>query len=548
MTYFNIDIRSRPVTTASADCQLWVDRGMTWCWAYHHEEAVACFRRAIEFDSACAMAHWGLAYALGPNYNFEWRHHDPAGLAVATAATHAAMTDAFARIDGTALWERALIEALRTRYQSAEPVEDQAAWNIDFADAMRAVHAAHPDDIDIAAVLAEAILNLTPWKMWDIAKGVPAPDAATEEARALLERMMAEHPEGMAHPGILHLYVHLMEMSPEPEAALRAGDVLRRLVPDAGHLIHMPTHLDVLCGDYQAVLEWNLRGGAADDKLLADSDGLNIYTLYRNHNFDFAVYGAMFLGRFAPAMAAAEGLIARTPPGILRIESPPMADFVEPYLNIRLHVLIRFGRWEEILEDPLPEDPALYCVTTATARYARTLAFAALDRVAEAEAEEALFQAARAAVPDTRFKHNVRSIDKLCVADAMLRGEIAYRKGDFDTAFAALREAVALDDALPYDEPWGWMQPTRHALGALLLEQGHLAEAAEIYREDLGLAGTLPRAQVHPDNIWSLTGLDTCLVRMGSEGDEHRLIRQRLDLARARADDPPKVSCLCARG
>jgi len=211
-------------------------------------------------------------------------------------------------------------------------------------------------------------------------------------------------------------------------------------------------------------------------------------------------------------------------------------------------VMIRFGKWREILAEPLPDDTGLYCVTHATWLYARGVAHAALGEVEAAEREKARFLDAAARVPESRLLHNNTCRDLLAIAEAMLEGEIAYRKGEYEAAFAHLRRSVALDDALPYDEPWGWIQPTRHALGALLLEQGRVEEAEAVYREDLGLGGTLSRATVHPDNVWSLRGLHDCLERQGKGATpEGRLIRQRLDLATARADGPVAASCFCAR-
>ena len=548
MTYYDIDVYSRTVSTNCAEAQLWFDRGLVWTYGYHHEEAIACFRRALEHDPDCAMAWWGIAYATGPNYNMEWHHFDPAGKAQALAAAFDATREALARADRVTPPERALIEALPARYPQREPEEDQTPWNDAFADAMRAAWRDHPDDLEVATIFAEAILNRTPWKMWDLRTGGVAEGAGTEEAQTVLERAMREDPAAMRHPGILHLYVHLMEMSPFPEKALKAGDVLRTLVPDAGHLIHMPTHIDVLCGHYHDVLVDNQRAIAADRKYLEEMGPMNFYTAYRIHNYHFAIYGAMFLGQYAPALAAAEELIATTPEDLLRVETPPMADVIESYFPMKAHVMIRFGKWREILAEPLPQDRELYCVTHASWLYARGVAHAALGEVADAEREKARFLEAKARVPESRLLHNNTCRDLLAIAEAMLEGEIAYRKGEYEAAFAHLRRSVALDDALPYDEPWGWMQPTRHALGALLLEQGRIEEAEAVYREDLGLGGTLSRATVHPDNVWSLRGLQDCLARQGKEATpEGRLIRQRLDLATARADGPVAASCFCAR-
>ena len=223
----------------------------------------------------------------------------------------------------------------------------------------------------------------------------------------------------------------------------------------------------------------------------------------------------MFLGQFRVAIETADEMIATIPEKLLKVESPPMADWLEGFIPVRQHVLVRFGRWDDILSQALPADTDLYCVTTATMRYARALAHATLNRVAEAEREAEAFEEAFSRIPDSRYLFNNSCKDILAVARKMMHGEIEYRRGQFDLAFEHLREAVKLDDSLPYDEPWGWMQPVRHALGALLLEQGRIEEAAETYRTDLGLASGLNRPCQHPDNVWSLHGYHECLRRLG---------------------------------
>lgn len=536
----------RTITTKSAEAQRWFDRGLNWCFGYHHQEAVACFEKALEADPDCAMAHWGVGYAMGPNYNLPWEYLDPgtkaAFLAKAYDATHAAL----ARKDNVTAPERALIEALTTRYPQRDAIDDQRPWNDAFAEAMRAVHLAHPGDRDLRTIFVEAIMNRTPWRMWDLKTGQPAAGAGTAEARAVLESALHEDPAAMDHPGLLHLYVHLMEMSPHPEVALRAGDRLRDLTVDMGHLTHMPTHIDIQCGFYRDALYWNQRAIIADRKYYQRSGPMNFYSAYRAHNYHFAAYAGMFLGQFAPAIAAADELIETIPEALLRVPAPPMADFFESYLSIRQHVLIRFGKWREILAQELPADAALYCNTIAMIHYAKGVAHAALGGVAAAEQEQMLFRAAMGTVPPSRKLHNIPCVMLLAVAEEMLAGEIAYRAGEHARAFAHLRAAVALEDALPYDEPWGWMQPVRHALGALLLEQGQVAEAEAVYREDLGLGGSLPRAQIHPENVWALRGLLDCLEKRG-ETDAAAQILTRTEIAAARADMPVKASCFCAR-
>ncbi len=515
MAYFDVDVYSRKVSTGSKKAQKWFDRGLIWCFAYAHEEAARCFQKAIKYDPDCAMAHWGFAYANGPNYNMPWEIQDEAMQTESLAAAFDAIEVAKS-LDGTKA-EKLLIEALSKRFPQRVPTDlpVMEGWNADFTDAMREAHLAYPDDLDLRCIFVEAIMNLTPWQMWDQATGTVAEGAGTVEAQSVIEDALDNDARIWDHPGLLHMYVHLMEMSPTPEAALKAGDALRTLVPDAGHLVHMPTHIDIQCGQYRDAMYWNLKACEVDAKFLERHGVYNIYTGYRIHNNHFAAYGAMFLGQFESAMAAAQAIIDNTPEDLLRVETPPMADYFESYFAVPEHVLIRFGKWKEIINLPMPDDPVVFCNLTATRHYAKGVAYAALGQVVEAEAQQELFRAARASVPESRVLHTVTCQQALEVAEDMLLGEIEYRKGNYDVAFEALRRAVATEDALPYDEPWGWMQPVRHALGALLLEQGHVDEAEAAYRADLGLGGDLPRAQVHPDNVWSLRGLADCLERRG---------------------------------
>lgn len=543
--YYDLGSHSCPITTPAPAAQLWFDRGLVWIYGFNHQEAIACFHRALAHDPDCAMAYWGIAYAAGPNYNMPWARYDAKSRAEALATAYDAAQQALARLDGLSPAEAALIRALAARYPQRDLAEEMHRWDHDFADAMRAGFAEVPDHLDLRAIYVESLMDLTPWQMWDLSTGQPAAGAATVEARQALEQAMATSPGAMEHPGLLHLYVHLMEMSPTPEKALKAADVLRTLVPDAGHLVHMPTHIDVLCGQYHDVVHWNQRAVEADLKYYAREGALNIYSGYREHNYHFIIYGALFLGQMEPALAANRGIWETIPEQMLRIESPPMADYYESFKAMEPHILIRFGRWEACKALELPQDRDLYRTLTATVHYARALGHAATGNVAEAVAEERLFRAACARVPQSRLMHNNRVIDLLEIAAEMLRGEIEYRKANYDLAFAHLRRAVALDDALPYDEPWGWMQPARHALGALLLEQGRLAEAEAVYRADLGLDGQLARACIHPDNVWSLKGLHDCLQARG-EQVEIVLVKQKLDIAQARADGVA-ASCGCAQ-
>ena len=569
MAYFDLGSYRWPVTTRDAEAQLWFDRGMAWCYGFHHEEAISCFERALLHDVNFAMAHWGIAYAIGPNYNKAWHEFDPDDLrtslqrarvevAAAVAASQgtsdlkhvraeaALATEKSANVSGL---EQALIGALAHRYPSDphEPdPDDFRRWNDAYANAMREVYRSYGDDLDVCSLFAEAIMNRTPWGLWDLVTREPAEGAGTLEAVDVLETAFEtlDAAGANAHLGLLHMYIHLMEMSPHPERALAAGDRLVELAPDAGHLVHMPTHIDLLCGHYHNVVTRNSAAIVADRKYLDLKGPMNFYSAYRCHDYHFKVYGAMLAGQYAPALEAAEEMNRTLPEELLRQGSPPMADWLEGFVAIKQHVFVRFGKWHEILDQHLPCDQQFYCVTTAMMRYARAVAYASLNRVDDALAEREAFMMAKADVLPSRTLFNNTGLDILAVAEAMLHGEVEYRLGNFDGAFAHLRRAVELDDNLPYDEPWGWMQPTRHALAALLSEQGQFEEAEALYRADLGLDNQLRRPCQHPDNVWSLHGLHECLVRRG-ETVERPLIRQRLDLAIARADVPITASCFC---
>ncbi len=541
--YYDLGNHRRVVSTVSPEAQLWFDRGLNWTYGFNHGEAVRCFERAIEADPDCAMAHWGVAYAAGPNYNKPWEFFEESELAAAVAQTFAASRRAAELLDKVTPVERALITAIQARYQASIPSEYLAEWTEDYADAMRTVYRDHGSDLDIAALAAEALMNRTPWQLWDLPARQPAADASTVEARQILESAL-ENPKSRVHPGVLHMYIHLMEMSPFPEKALRAGDWLRGLVPDAGHLEHMPTHIDVLCGHYGTVVASNHKAILADNIYLEREGAMNFYTLYRVHNFHFKLYGAMFLGQSEIALQTADEVVATIPPELIAVEVPPMADWLEGFMSVKMHVLIRFGKWQEIIDTPLPNNQDLYCVTTAMTHYAKGVALAATGRIEEAQQQREFFRTAVGRVPETRYLFNNPCLAVLAIASEMLDGELEYRKGNFEAAFAHLRASIDLDDGLLYDEPWGWMQPTRHAYGALLLEQGRIEEAEAVYRADLGLDDSLARAYQHPENVWSLHGYHECLVRQG-KFELAGMIKQRLDLAIARADVPIQSSCYC---
>ncbi|KAE8146778.1 hypothetical protein BDV25DRAFT_161742 [Aspergillus avenaceus] len=541
--YYNLGSFHRPVTAATPETQTWFDRGLIWTYAFNHEEAVHCFEQAIAHDSGCAMAYWGLSYALGPNYNKPWQFFDQHELKLTVQRTHRAADNARKHASTASPVELALIQALQHRYPQEQPLGDCSSWNQGYADAMQSVYQQFSNDLDVATLYADSLMNLTPWELWDLHTGQPASAARTLEIKDVLDRALAQD-GALCHPGLLHMYIHLMEMSEVPEKALRVADNLRGLVPDAGHLNHMPTHLDILCGDYRKAIASNSEAIQADEKFLTRAGAVNFYTLYRSHDYHFRIYAAMFAGQSKVALDTADELASSIPEELLRRRSPPMADWLEGFVPMKVHVLIRFGRWKDILDLELPRDEQLYCVTTAMLHYGKGVALAALGRVDEANAERTLFRESLKHVASSRMLFNNRCTDILAIADAMLHGELEYRQGNFDVAFTHLRQSISLDDGLPYDEPWGWMQPTRHAYGALLLEQGKIEEAAAIYCADLGLDDSLPRSQQHPNNVWSLHGYHECLTRLGRTA-EARIIQQQLKLAAATADVPIRSSCYC---
>ena len=293
--YFDLGNYSRTVSD-NKNSQTWFDRGMVWLFAYNHEEAIACFEKAIEADQKCAFAYWGIAYAVGPNYNKHWEVFTPNEKGPVLEKAHKFIKTGLA-VPSLPVLEKKLLEALSLRYPENPTVEDFQPYSDAFASAMKPVYQEYSDDLDLVCIYVEALMNRTPWRLWNFWKGIPNPKGSALEAMTILENAFEEFPSAWEHAGLLHMYIHLMEMSPHPEKALKHGDILTDLVPDAGHLVHMATHIDVLCGDYQNVLSRNLLAARVDEafKLYAGAD--NFYALYRIHNLHFAMYGAMFLGQ-----------------------------------------------------------------------------------------------------------------------------------------------------------------------------------------------------------------------------------------------------------
>lgn len=540
--YYDLGRFHMPVTTSSDAAQTWFNRGLVWCYGFNHEEAVNCFENAAAKDSGCAMASWGIAFALGPNYNKPWGNFDDLELKRNVRRARRAVVDALANSSTATSMEKGLINAIACRFPRGRLSRGQRySTNSTYAAAMEQVYLQHYDDPSVTAIYVDALMNLNPWQLWDARTGAPTRGARTMDAQTALEKGLSEHPD---HPGLLHLYIHLMEMSSNPERAQPAADRLRGLVPDAGHLNHMPSHIDILCGDYERAIASNMDAIRADNKFVHRDGAINFYSLYRCHDYHFLIYAAMFAGRCTVALETASLLEATLPEALLRVKSPPMADWLEGFLSMRPHILVRFGRWKEIINLKLPDDAELYCVTTAMILYAKGVALANIGRMEEADNSRHLFQKAVQTVPSTRtiFNNTCRAI--LGIASAMLDGELEYRRGKTELGFQHLRQAIALDDQLPYDEPWGWMQPTRHAYGALLLEQNRPEEALAAYAADLGIDNTLPRAQQHRNNVWALHGFHESLVRLGRQ-TEARKAQTQLSLAELVAEVPIRSSCFC---
>ncbi len=537
--YFDLGHYHRDVTTTSDTAQTWCDRGLAWLYGFNHEEAIVCFENAIAADQSCVLAYWGVAYSIGPNYNKIWEMFEPNERVSTLATAHKAIADGLATSNGTEV-EIALLEALKSRYPEDPDIEDFGPFNDAFVEQMRPIYENHRHDLDVASVFAEALMGRTPWQLWDMTTGEPAAGASTVEAREVLESAFEADPSAWSHPGLLHMYIHLMEMSPTPELALPHGDRLANLVPDSGHLVHMATHIDVLCGEYQNVIYRNHRAALVDREFAALRGAENFYTVYRIHNVHFEAYGAMFLAQKQVALDAARELKKLLPASIVGY----LPDLFEAFWGIETHVMVRFGMWQELLDAPFPEDPDLFSFTTALMRYGRVIAFANLDRNEEAQQEMQAFYDAQSNVQQSRFMFNNPAAEVLRIAAEMAQGELHYKNGEVERGFQHLRQAAELSDSLVYDEPWGWMQPPRHALAALLLEQGRADEAEEIYRADLGLTDAIARPCQHPGNVWALHGLQECLTRRG-ESSEVTHIKLQLNRVLARADVPVGSSCFC---
>ncbi len=537
--YLDLGGVGKKVTTSSADCQLWVDRGIAHTFGFNHEEAIRCFQKALSFDSGCAMAHYFIAYGHAADYN------NPDGMDCVVGYEESQKALDIAQHTSLSDWEGALIEAQVHRFCWPVDSKPQTELTRNYANAMRLVYQRFgEDDVDIAAFFAESLMMLAPWKLW-----TPLPDGKpaipeTEELVAVLEKALKVDP---THPGLCHFYIHTMELSATPEKALPAADILRFRVPEHGHFVHMPSHIDMWVGQYKEAVETNKRAVAVDEvyKLKTGQDN-EFYKVYRLHNYHFLVWAAMFDGQYATALEYAEAAEQQLGPEAVTYmmgDMPIGSMYMESFAVLPWHVLVRFGKWEDIINRPLKEDEDMYASTVATARYARGVAFAAMGKLEEADTERRKFcDVLQSKALENRYMFNNIQHDPqhhsgvLDVAQAVLDGEVEYHKGNYQQAFEHLHLAVKRDNSLVYDEPWGWMMPARHVLGALLLEQGEAAAAEAVYREDL---------KKYKNNLWSLLGLHQALKKQ-QKVEEAELVHASFQMASVRADVKIGASCLCA--
>jgi tetratricopeptide (TPR) repeat protein len=518
--YDGLGSHTRPVKTTSPLAQRYFDQALIFTYAFNHDEAIRAYTEAARLDPNCAMAWWGVALCNGPHIN------NPAVDAAHSAAAWAALQRALALQSNAAATDRALIRALAKRYADPPPT-DRRPLDEAYAQAMREVWRASRGDADVGVLTAEALMDLQPWDLWT--KEGQA-QGNTLEIVGILEEVIASNPD---HPGALHLYIHAVEASQNPGRAAAAADRLRRLVPAAGHLVHMPAHIDVRTGKWQEAADANVRAIVADRKYRETSPRQGFYHIYMAHNYHFLSYAAMMEGGSAVAINAARELIAGIPEEYARGH----AALVDPVTPIVFEALMRFGRWDDILREPAP--PTYLPVTTAFWRFARGVAYAAQGKVADAEREQVEFRAAVQKVPPDALMAINRAHTVLKIADHVLSGEIDYRRGRIDEAVRELAAATRIEDDLKYMEPPDWIQPVRHTTGAILVSAGRFSDAEVVYREDL---------QRWPENGWSLFGLWQCLKARGATAEAGE-IDERFKKAWSRADVQIPASCLCvARG
>ena len=515
--YNGLDGNHFPIATDSGEAQRWFDQGVQLMYGFNHDEAIRSFEVAAALDPESPMPWWGISCAAGMHINnpvmteAQWRKGFEAAAEARTRVTN-----------NTPPLERALVEAVSARYAWPAPAE-QRPYDEAYAAAMERAYERFPDHPDVAALYVESLMNLQPWDYWTEDS---QPKGRTADFVAALEKGLKNYPD---HPQLTHLYIHAVEASDDPDRALDAADRLCRQVPGAGHLVHMPSHIYVRTGRYPQAADANVRAIRADREYFQEAPEATFYWLYHAHNIHFLAYSAMMEGRYETAIRAARDLERDIPEQFVR----EFGGVIEGIMPTTFHVQIRFGKWEDILKEPQRADYRL--VSHAACHYARAIAYAALNQPAKARQEAALFEQAAANVPDEWYIFNNKAHYSLDIGRQMLEGEIAFREGRQEEAFAALRRGVELEDELIYDEPPGWMLPVRHPLGAFLMSAGRYAEAEDVYREDL---------KRNRNNGWALLGLQQALVAQG-EAAEAMETDRKLATAWKRADIKATSSCLC---
>ena len=452
-----------PVSTKSALAQRFFDQGMKYLYGFNHESAVASFNQATQLDPNLAIGYWGAALALGPNINLDV---DPDREKQAYESVHAAM----AHESHASAKERALIAALAKRY-SNDPKADLKALGRDYSVAMKSLTKKYPDDLDVATLYAESLMDLHPWKFWS---HDGKPNEGTTEIVSTLESVLRRNPD---HLGANHYYVHAIEASPHPERALASANRLKTLAPMSGHLVHMPAHIYQRTGNYAGAARANANAAATDRIFIKNHGGEGIYAaMYYNHNLQFGLASYAMSGRFNEAKTMADEFSANAT--MMAKEMPP----AEYAAASTLLLLVRFGRWNDVLKaKPVDVGP----LSTTFSHFARGSAFAKLGNIAGAESEQKAFEAARANVPDDPglFQNSERNV--AAVAVHVLAGRIAEARGNMREAIAEYTKAVAQEDTLDYDEPTDWFYPTRETLGAALLRAKRPSEAENVFRADL---------------------------------------------------------------
>lgn len=506
---FDLGGWSHRVTTSSPEAQRYFDQGLSLAYGFNHAQAIAAFTEATRLDPRCAMAWWGIAYSYGPNINFPMD-------STADRPAWEALQAALALSAGVSESEHAYILALSRRY--ADPDDPRrparAAMDSAYARAMREVWKRSPADADAGALFAEALMDLNPWNFWSVG-GKASP--GTDEIVATLETVLKQAP---AHPGANHFYIHAVEASRTPGRATAAAERLGALVPDAGHLVHMPAHIWNRIGRYADSESANVRAARVDSLYLATYKPEGLYPMmYVPHNIHFIWSSACYAGRRDAALAAARRVVPFVTLEMLR-QMPPL-EFVPPTV---LYTMVRFGLWDQILAEPPP--PAELRFTRGMWHWARGLAFNGTSRIARARIERDSLQAIAAAMPAGAMVSFNSSAALLRIATHTLNGEIAARRGRVDESVRHFRAAIAEEAMLHYDEPPGWFLPVRQQLGAVLLSARRFAEAETAYREDL---------EANPENGWSLFGLAKCL-RARKAGAEADSVDARFRKAWARAD------------